>query len=235
MSDLSSIRFFSTQPHECSYIEGEQATSIFVDPDLDINQALYSQLSSLGFRRSGQHLYRPHCEDCSACIPTRLPVEDFAPNRQQKRCLKRNKDLKTHFVTELNLERHYPLYERYICLRHNDGDMYPPTTEQFQSFLSSQWGSAEYLEVTLGDKLLGVAVTDRLDDALSAIYTFFDPDYDKHSLGVFCLLRQIQEAQTRGLQHLYLGYWIESCKKMRYKTDYRPIQLLSSGCWQEAE
>jgi len=235
MSDLSSIRFFSTQPHECGYIAGKQATTVFVDPDLEIDQPLYSQLSSLGFRRSGQHLYRPHCEACRACIPTRLPVASFTPNRQQKRCIKRNLDLDVKFTSKLNLERHYPLYERYISLRHYDGDMYPPTTEQFESFLSSQWGNAQCLEVTLNDTLVGVAVTDQLNDALSAVYTFFDPDYDKRSLGVFSLLMQIQAAQSRELKYLYLGYWIESCQKMRYKTDYRPIQLLDSGHWQEIE
>lgn len=235
MSDLSNIRFFSTQPHECGYIGGEQATTVFVDPDLEIDRALYTQLSSLGFRRSGQHLYRPHCESCHACVPTRLPVSGFTPSRQQKRCIKRNLDLNIEFVPEPSLERHYPLYERYISLRHYDGDMYPPTTEQFQSFLNSQWGGAECLELTLNGKLLGVAVTDQLEDALSAVYTFFDPDYDKRSLGVFSLLMQIQAAQARGLKYLYLGYWIEDCQKMRYKTDYRPIQLLSSGHWRELE
>lgn len=235
MSDLSDIRFFSTQAHECGYIGGEQATTVFVDPELAIEQKLYSQLSSMGFRRSGKHLYRPHCGTCHACIPTRLAVANFKPNRQQKRCLKRNHDLKITFSTELSLERHYPLYERYISLRHYDGDMYPPTTEQFESFLNSDWGGAQCLEITLKNKLVGVAVTDQLGDALSAVYTFFDPDYDKRSLGVYSLLMQIKAAQSRGLKHLYLGYWIENCQKMRYKTDYRPIQLLQSGQWREMD
>ena len=235
MSDLSSIRLFSTQPHECSYLEGEEATTLFVDPDLDISQDLYSQLSAAGFRRSGKHLYRPHCESCHACVPTRIPVNELKLNRQQRRCLKRNQDLRVTFCDSLSVEQHYPLYERYISLRHYDGAMFPPSPEQFESFLSSRWGGTQFMEIWLENELLAVAVTDQLKQGLSAVYTFFDPASEKRSLGVFSLLKQAEEAQKRKLDYLYLGYWIKDCQKMRYKTDYRPTELLSRGEWRRVD
>ena len=232
MSDLSSIRFFSTQPHECSYIEGEQATSIFVDPDLDVSQALYTQLSSLGFRRSGQHLYRPHCSDCSQCIATRLLVNKFKPSRSQKRTIKRNNDLIYQQSSNPLSQEYYDLYEAYLSLRHKDGDMYPPTFEQYQTFLNSQWADTHFFEARDGDgKLVSVMVCDLVDSGFSAIYSFFDPAQPKRSLGVMNVLWQIQLAKHNKLTYLYLGYWISNCKKMSYKSNYQPLEVYIDSDW----
>ncbi len=235
MTDLSNIRLFSTHPHECSYLDDAEATTIFVDPDITISQDLYSQLSLRGFRRSGEHIYRPHCASCQACTPARIPVEQFKMSRQQKRCWKRNQDLRLNSVSSLNIEQHYPLYERYINARHQDGDMYPATQEQFESFLASNWGLSTYLEYWREDELLAVAVTDQLEDSLSAVYTFFEPTQHKRSLGVFCLLSQIEMARKQSYRYLYLGYWIKDCQKMSYKTDYQPVELLINGRWRLQE
>jgi len=231
MTDLSHLKLFATQPHPCSYLEGEEATTLFIDPEAPVDRALYSQLSQLGFRRSGGHLYRPHCADCSACISCRIPVKDFVPNRTQRRCWRRNEDLVLSFTDRIDTEEHYQLYADYIETRHKDGDMYPPSRTQYEAFLSREWGLTRYIEFRLEDRLLGVAVCDRLDDGLSAVYTFFDSREPRRSLGVFGILAQIDRAQQLGLEHVYLGYWIKRCQKMDYKTQYRPLQLLVNRRW----
>lgn len=231
MTDLSTIRLFATHPHRCSYLEGEEATTVFVDPSQRMSGKLYRRLSELGFRRSGAHVYRPQCASCAACVPARIPVALFTPNRQQKRCWKRNQDLSVSTLPSIDTDEHYDLYDRYISERHQDGDMYPPTREQFRSFLTSEWGVTRYLELRLGSQLIGVAVCDELDNALSAVYTFYEPAMAQRSLGTFGILLQIRMAQEKELEFVYLGYWIKNCSKMNYKTQFRPLELLTNRRW----
>ncbi|GAA5317141.1 MAG: arginyltransferase [Candidatus Pelagadaptatus aseana] len=231
MTDLSSIRLFATHPHDCSYLENRQATTLFVDPELKMDRSLYSKLSALGFRRSGEHLYRPRCQKCRACIATRVAAAHFKPNRSQRRCWKKNQDIEVRISEELNTALYYPLYERYIYQRHADGDMYPPSEEQFNSFLLSAWDVTRYVEFWLEDKLVGIAVMDQLESDLTAVYTFYDPDLPKRSLGVFAILWQIHHAAKENLNHVYLGYWIKECDKMNYKLSYRPAQLFIDNNW----
>lgn len=196
-----------------------------------MSASLYEALSEHGFRRSGAHVYRPQCAHCKACVPARVPVAAFSPNRTQRRCLKRNSDLTLREVASIDTEEHYRLYERYISERHRDGDMYPTDREQFRSFLTSEWNMTRYVEMRLDDTLLGVIVSDQLNNGLSAMYTFFDPDEERRSLGRFAILWQIIRAREMGLAHVYLGYWIKQSPKMRYKTEYRPLELLVNGRW----
>jgi arginine-tRNA-protein transferase len=228
---LSNLKVFATHPHECSYLPEEQATTLFVDPAARVDIHLYSQLSELGFRRSGPHLYRPHCAGCDACIPARIPVTQFQPNRQQRRIIQRNQDLRVEDRTDLSGDEFYDLYARYIEGRHREGDMYPPTRQQFESFLTREWGVTHYYCFYASEKLIAVAVVDVIDAGLSAIYTFFDPDMTARSLGVYAVLWQIEQARTLGLASVYLGYWIKQCRKMAYKINYRPVELLISGRW----
>lgn len=229
--DISSIKLYATHEHPCSYLKDRSATTIFVDPMLTMNGRIYSELSDFGFRRSGAHVYRPNCRSCQACIPVRIPVALFQPNRTQKRCLKRNQDVIVKFVDNINTDEHYALYESYIAARHADGDMYPPTRDQYEDFLSSEWGVTRYIELRLEGNLLGVAVSDRLDQGLSAIYTFFKPDEPSRSLGVLAVLKQIELAQSLKLPYVYLGYWIRECDKMRYKNQYRPLDMFINNSW----
>lgn len=231
MMDISSIKLYATHEHPCSYLEGRAATTIFVDPMLSMNGQIYSELSDFGFRRSGAHVYRPNCRSCQACIPVRIPVALFQPNRAQKRCLKRNQDVRTILVEDINTDEHYALYENYINSRHADGDMYPPTRDQYEDFLSSEWGVTRYLEFRASNHLLGVAVSDRLDQGLSAIYTFFAADEPSRSLGVLAVLKQVELARELGLPYVYLGYWIRDCDKMRYKNQYQPLDLFINNSW----
>ncbi len=231
MTALSDLRVFATHPHPCSYLEDEQATTLFIDPETSIDSTTYSQLADIGFRRSGPHIYRPHCHSCKACVPARVPVDTFKPSRRQRRIINRNKDLKVIEIDDIAAPSCYELYERYINMRHQDGDMYPPSYEQYISFLTDDMGITQYYGFTLDEQLVAVAVTDKMDNGLSAIYTFFDPDMDKRSLGVYGVLWQIQQAKAFGLEYLYLGYWIKECRKMSYKTDYRPLQLFLNNRW----
>ena len=231
MTDLAHLKFYATQPHPCSYLTEEQAVTLFLDPQQPIETETYSQLSELGFRRSGEHLYRPHCAQCRACVPARIPSADFVPNRQQARIHKRNRDLQVTSRRPVMNEEIYQLYSRYIIARHSDGDMYPPSREQFQSFLVSEDAFCEFNEFRLDGRLLAVAVTDRLNNGLSAVYTFFDPDESSRSLGRYAILWQIEQARLAGLPAVYLGYWIRNCRKMSYKTEYRPLEMLINQRW----
>ncbi|MFT5481557.1 MAG: arginyl-tRNA--protein-N-Asp/Glu arginylyltransferase [Halieaceae bacterium] len=234
MSSLGDLKIYTTHPHSCSYLVDKQATTLFIDPQTSVDKKLYSSLSLLGFRRSGSYLYRPHCVSCQACTPTRIPVSTFKPSRSQRRCWAHNQDLQITQVENIDTDEHYSLYERYIELRHSDGDMYPAEREQFRSFLSSQWGTTRYLEFRLEGKLLSVAVSDELEDGLSAIYTYFESDTASRSLGTYAVLQQIERAKLADLPYLYLGYWIKDCQKMSYKTQFRPFQLLQNNRWADA-
>ena len=232
MTSLANLRVFATYPHQCSYLDDEQATTLFVDPNADIDRELYSHLSTIGFRRSGPHLYRPHCSQCQACIPARIPTESFRPSRGQRRVLRRNEDLVAAEVQNIDDDEYFQLYCRYIDARHRDGDMYPPGREQYDSFLTSEWECTRYVAFGLKDRLLAVAVMDELDCGMSAIYTYYDPDQDSRSLGTYAVLWQIQRARELGLPALYLGYWISNCRKMNYKTQFRPVELFQDGQWE---
>jgi arginine-tRNA-protein transferase len=231
MSELSDLRFFTTQPHPCSYLQDQQATTLFLDPSLPLDANTYAELSELGFRRSGEHLYRPHCQACTACIAARIPVARFRPTRQQQRILRRNQDLEVRESAARGSEEHYQLYARYIEERHADGDMYPPSREQFNGFLLRDLPFCRFFEFRLQGQLIAVAVTDVLPNGLSAVYTFFDPQLPNRSLGRYAILWQIAEAAHRGLPAVYLGYWIKQCRKMSYKTQYRPIELFVNRRW----
>ncbi|SDU07381.1 arginyltransferase [Halopseudomonas salegens] len=231
MTNLAQLKFFATQPHTCSYLPEERATTLFLDPQQSIDLTTYSRLSDLGFRRSGDHLYRPHCERCSACIAARIPVDRFTPNKQQKRILRRNQDIRISEHHAVFNEEHYALFARYIEQRHADGDMYPPSREQFESFLVRDHSFTRFFEFRLEEQLIAVAVTDIMENGLSAVYTYFAPEHERRSLGRFAILWQVEEARRRQLPALYLGYWIKQCRKMNYKTEYRPLEMLVNQRW----
>ncbi len=230
-SSLRDLKVYTTYPHSCSYLRDQEATTLFVDPRQPVDQKLYSKLSVMGFRRSGNHIYRPHCTHCNACIPARIPVDGFEPRRGQKRIWQRNQDLRVVNTDDIDDDAAFNLYHRYISLRHSDGDMYPPDREQYQAFLNSVWECTRYFRFYDKGRLIAVAVVDKLEDGLSAIYTFFDPRADKRSLGVHAVLWEVEQAREMGLDYLYLGYWIRDCQKMSYKANYRPLQVYVNSRW----
>jgi arginine-tRNA-protein transferase len=194
---------------------------------------LYERLIEQGFRRSGAHVYRPACDRCQRCVPVRVPVRDFSPNRSQQRNARLNADLAVVKQPPAFHQAHYELYAAYVRSRHAGGTMAEEVSPHgYRGFLLQPWGGETLLlEMRLGERLLGVAVTDRLRESLSAVYTFFDPESSRRALGTFAILSQIELARTLDLSYLYLGYWIEECRKMAYKDAYRPIQAWRNGRW----
>lgn len=228
---ISSVRLFRTSPHPCSYKDSEQAATVFVDPDLVIDKALNSKLSELGYRRSGAHLYRPDCDFCQACISCRVPVAEFQFNRSQRRILRRNESLRMVEKSDLTDEIAYGLYQRYINQRHLDGDMFPASLEQYEAFIKTKMVDTRFFLFYEQDELLAVSVVDFLEQGLSAVYTFFDPDESPRSLGNFAILWQIKKCEELGLPYLFLGYWVKGCGKMEYKSKFRPLEMLINGRW----
>jgi len=228
----NTIKLFRTSEHSCSYLDDLQSRTLFLDPDLEYSIDLYEELTQSGFRRSGRHLYRPDCKQCHSCIPSRIPIQQFEFKRKHKRILRKNADLHIDISAAEYRQEDYDLFEKYIAARHSDGDMYPTSSTSYNDFLAVKREFSFHIRMFMDDKLVGLAVTDRLNTGLSAIYTFFDPDLDKRSLGVFGILSQIQVCQQWDLPYLYLGYWVPNCQKMDYKTDYQPIELLINRQWQ---
>jgi arginine-tRNA-protein transferase len=226
------IQFYLTAHYDCSYLPGHHARSQVATPTHLIDRQAYSALIRAGFRRSGQFTYRPHCEQCHACVPVRVDVAGFVPNRTQRRCLKRNQHLSARFLPLDFKEEHYELYRSYLGSRHAGGGMDRDGPDQYTQFLLSSNVDSVMVEFRDGDTLVMVAVIDQIDDGLSAVYTFFDPVREQDSLGVYGVLWQIELAQRLELPYLYLGYWIAESRKMAYKKQYPPLEGLIDGRWQ---
>lgn len=229
---LNDLQYYITPPHACSYLDKKSARMVFLDPIHKIDVITLSELSRTGFRRSGDFVYRPECHLCRQCLSCRVPVSEFKMNSAQKKAWKKNQDL-TFKITPIQQASmaHYQLYERYILERHADGDMYPPSYDQFEKFLLHSCTESFFIELWKEDQLICVSTCDLLDDGLSAVYTFFDPDQSQRSLGVFAILKQIEYIKSLNQQYVYLGYWVPHSKKMNYKCQYAPFELLLDGQW----
>jgi arginine-tRNA-protein transferase len=230
------LALYLTPEHDCSYLSTRAAKTLFVDPQTVPEQEVYQHLLSIGFRRSGNHVYRPQCPNCTACVPVRIPVRQFQPRRAQRRCWQRG-SMGLQVIPRLpvfDLEQ-YALYQRYTAARHAGGGMADANPTSYLEFLVTRWCPTQFVELRRCGQLVAVAVTDILPNALSAVYTFFDPNQGYDSPGVFAILWQIQEARRRGLEHLYLGYWIGDCHKMSYKDQYRPLEAWNGQHWRRYE
>ncbi|MFH0351369.1 MAG: arginyltransferase [Chromatiales bacterium] len=227
----SRTAFHITPPHPCSYLPEQRAATLFADAVVPMNNGLYSALLANGFRRSGEYLYRPQCPACRACVPVRVAIDSFRPNRNQRRTWLHNQDLEVRPAAPAFTMDHYSLYRRYVSARHPGGDMEDLTPERFINFLAARWANTLFYEFRRGIDLVAVAAVDRIDDALSAVYTFFDTDEERRSLGRYAVLYEIEQARTEGLRWLYLGYWIDACRKMRYKAEFQPLEYYCNGRW----
>lgn len=232
MTSETKIRLYQGEENPCDYLSGQLSSSQFIDPSLVLTSELYGLLIANGFRRSGSHIYRPMCQSCSACTATRLLVSLFGPSRSQRRILKKNRDITISVESAKFSDEYYTLYSRYQKSRHAGGAMAESSVGDFSSFLISDWCDTSFIEYRLNNRLVAVAVTDILDSGFSAVYTFFEPNLAERSLGVFSVLTQIEESKKAGNNWLYLGYWIEQCQKMSYKTNYQPLEGFINGRWQ---
>lgn len=225
------IQFFVTKPHECSYLENREVTAIFADPYSPMSNSTFGILTEMGFRRSGEYIYKPRCFQCQACIPVRIPTALFQPSRSQKRVFKKNKDLKVEIVAAHFRGEDYELYENYINSKHHDGGMHPPSIEQYKSFLFCEWSNSQFIRFLEGEKVIAVAVVDQLPNGLSAVYTFYDYEQSHRSLGTYAILWQIEHCRQHDIKHVYLGYLIESCQKMAYKNQFLPFEKFVDEQW----
>lgn len=224
---------YLSTPCQCAYLPSKTAQMLFLPQDLPLSMTTYSHLVTQGFRRSGCLVYRPHCPTCQACTPVRIPVDQFRPDRSQRRNFKRNQDLEVIARNpEFRLE-HYQLYLRYLKARHPESSMALASPDDYLNFLTCRWCQTLFYEFRLLNKLIMVTIVDLLDDGLSAVYTFFDPDYAERGFGTYAILWQIEAAKRMRLNWLYLGYWIAACRKMAYKIRFRPQQWYL-GIWQPA-
>ena len=227
------LGFYLTPEHECPYLEGRTARTAFADPTASPDLRAQTRLAAAGFRRSGGILYRPRCPSCQACVPLRLEVDAFRPNRTQRRIAARNEDLIGRRVALSPTAEQLALFDRYQHARHPEGAMFADSAERYLAYFASSFSATQAFELRLGDRLVAVMVVDPLLDALSAVYTYFEPELESRSLGTYAVLWQLAAARRERLRWLYLGYLIEETRKMAYKAAFKPQQRLIDGVWAE--
>lgn len=227
-------QFYVTAPQPCPYLDGRMERKLFTALQGDNANRLNDALSKQGFRRSQNVLYRPSCAECSACMSARIKISNFTPSRSQKRVAKRNAALKRRATSPWATEEQYDLFRRYLDSRHASGGMADMDMFEFAAMVEEtpiRSRLIEYAEDDVRSPLRAVCLTDILDDGLSLVYSFFDPDFEKSSLGTHIILDHIKIAHDLGLPYVYLGYWVPGSPKMDYKAKFEGLEIYQGGTW----
>ena len=229
---MAILRLYQSTPYPCPYLPQRTAHHHVSDINVLLTPKLYSGLIDIGFRRAGDRIHRPNCNFCSQCVSLRIPVTEFNPSKSQRRILKKNSHLKVEIVTSPDYRTYYALYQQYILHRHPETKSMHDIEETFHNFLFSRWSQTFAIEIGLTtNKLICVAICDPLTQGWSAVYTFYDTNYAEYGLGTFAILKQIELLQLQGLEYLYLGYWINDCNKMNYKSRFKPCEGFIDEQW----
>ncbi len=233
-------QFYVTAPQPCPYLEGRSERKLFTALPGENAVRLNDALSKQGFRRSQNVLYRPSCAECTACMSARIRVADFVPSRSQKRTIRKNSYLKRDATSPWATEGQYGLFRRYLDSRHSDGGMADMDIFEFAAMIEETPVKSRIVEYTAqpdepsaARHLAAVCLTDVLDDGLSMVYSFYDPDCAANSLGTYIILDHVEIARAAGLPYVYLGYWVPGSRKMGYKANFNSVEIYKHGCWQD--
>jgi arginyl-tRNA--protein-N-Asp/Glu arginylyltransferase len=232
-------RFFVTAPGPCPYLPGRTERKVFAELKGRGAADMSAALGRIGFRRSQNVVYRPSCDGCNACVSVRVPTQRFTPNRSQRRLLARHADLDVSACEPWATDEQWSLLKHYLGVRHPNGGMAAMDSHDFADMVEQtpvDTVMVEYREPAVDGRvgrLLGACLTDKQADGLSMIYSFYDPlAADRPGLGNFIIMDHILRAARAGLEHVYLGYWIDGCDRMAYKTNFQPVEGLIGGRWQ---
>ncbi|MEE9315105.1 MAG: arginyltransferase [Rhizobiaceae bacterium] len=243
---LTNPKFYLTAPAPCPYLEGQIERKVFTHLVGEHAAFAHDELSNGGFRRSQNIAYRPACENCRACTPVRVLVDRFKPSKSMRRIANRNDDLIGEFVPNSASSEQYSLFRRYLESRHGDGGMAEMTALDYATMVEDSHVETALIEYRkrgadtfitgkgVGD-LIAVVLFDRLSSGLSMVYSFFDPEQDKRSLGTFVILDHIEQTRLAGLPYCHLGFWVEGSRKMEYKARFLPQERLSADGWFEVD
>ncbi len=223
--------FYTTAPLPCPYVAGRTERKVVTEITGPDPEQLHDRLSRAGFRRSHNIAYAPVCPSCQACVPIRIPVESFVPERTMRRVQRVNAGVEAFDVAARAAAEQYQLFQRYQKARHGDGDMATMSFYDFRAMVEDTPIETVITEFWQDGRLVGACLTDRLGDGLSAVYSFFAPELDRQSLGTYAILWLIERARAEGLPYVYLGYWVPDSRKMAYKARFRPSEILVNGAW----
>ncbi len=225
-------QFYVTAPQVCPYLPDRIERKLFTSIQADDAQLLNDSLSQQGFRRSQNILYRPSCNECSACLSARIDVKKFKSSKSQKKIIRRNKFLSRTSKSPWATEEQYDLFQRYLQKRHAKGGMADMDVFEFAAMIEESSIETRVIEYHHENLLQSVCLTDFLSDGLSMVYSFFDPDKSKQSLGTFMILDHVALALELELPYLYLGYWVPGSSKMDYKVNFKGVEIFQNNIWQ---
>ena len=224
--------FYTTAPLPCPYVAGRTERKVVTEIAGPEAETLHDRLSRAGFRRSHNIAYAPVCPSCQACIPIRIPVATFQPDRTLRRIAQANAMIEGYEVPARATAEQYQLFQRYQQARHGAGDMATMSFYDYRAMVEDTPIETFVIELRdPDDRMVAACLTDRLGDGLSAVYSYFAPGLERRSLGTFTILWLIERARTLGLPHVYLGYWVPESRKMAYKARFRPAEILMGGAW----